>query len=652
MKLARLDATTPDRVGELARDFGSTARSVLELASLGARVPATLALDAELVGALGGPDAARHAEAIELAARDLTRGDGLALVAVRPSPEGATAEGVGTIVAVGASRAALGELERVHGRRVALDLRRRLLASWGLALGLPRRLFTLERAPHELSPSELEGALVDMEPALVERAPELEAGPAATLAAAIVAATRASARALGKRGPEPCVVQSLVLSNVEPLTSGAGRASSRGLDGEPHAEGRWLPGGMGDELATLGARTEPLDLESGPGRELARLLPRVEALLRDAVEVSFAVERGELFVLDHRRAPRSPRGAFRVAHALAALGLVSPLEAPLRVTPSEARMVLGATLDPSRPTQVLTRGVGGAPGLATGPIALSVEAALASPRPAILLASDPSTADVPGIAAAAGVLTAQGGLTCHAAVVARALGKVAVVGVGARALSLGQGVARVGERELCEGALLTLDGATGDVLLGAALARPRATGDDLTAVLAMADRRRDLPVWAVVRDEVELDEAEAFGAEAMVTDASLGPALARCRVPLAAVLVKSPVELEGAARLCEGPGARGERALTAVAVPAELAEAARAALGPRARVWIVGAQTIHTDVEVDAGVGPPGRRPVVRAPTSPEGWREARAAGALAVLAEPRALELTRLLGAHARIMG
>jgi pyruvate,orthophosphate dikinase len=652
MKLAHLDASLEPS------PFGATARSVLELASLGARVPRALALDAELVSALSGADGERHAREVELASRALARDDGLWLLAVRPSALGAAAEGTGTIVALGASRAALAAVEHAHGRRVALDLRRRLLASWGLALGLSRRVFTLERPPHELSVAELERAVADMEPALAERVPELDAAPATCLSAAIVAATRAAARALGRRGPEPCVLQSLVLSTLEPHTSGAGRASSRSLEGEPRMEGRWLPGGMGEELATLGARTVSLDPASALGQELAALLPRVERLFGDAVELSFAVERGASFALDHRRAPRSPRGAFRIAHALVGAGVVSEREAPLRVTPSDARMVLGATLDPTRPTELLTRGVGGAPGLATGPIALSVEAARASARGAILLATDPSTEDVPGIAAGVGVLTTQGGLTCHAAVVARALGKVAVV--GARELGLGRGVARIGERELVEGTLITLDGTTGEVLLGAALARPRATGEDLAAVLALADRLRELPVWALVRDEVELEEAARFGAEAVVAEASLGSALARAGVPIAALLVKSEAELSLARALEPSEGATRP----ALAVPPELFELARDAVGERGgrevaphEVWMIGAPTIHMDADVcvwlERGLGdltalPSRPRPVLLAPTSPEGWRAARAASARAVLTEPRGLELARLLGAHA----
>ncbi len=264
-------------------------------------------------------------------------------------------------------------------------------------------------------------------------------------------------------------VQAMVFGNRD-RHSGTGVAFSRDPNtGEQAPFGEVLFGGQGEEVVSGTSSTRPLtDLA---GREpdvwtgLIRALNRIEEHYRDACYVEFTFEAGELWILQVRPAGLAGRAAVRVAVDLADEGVISRQEALLRISPHHLRHARTPRLATD---DVLTRGLGACPGVATGAIATTADKAarMAADGPVILVRPHTSPLDMHGLAAAAGVLTASGGPASHAAVVARAMGKPAVVGVADLTVDAAEGRVRMGARTYAEGTLITIDGTSGEVAAG------------------------------------------------------------------------------------------------------------------------------------------------------------------------------------------
>jgi len=264
-------------------------------------------------------------------------------------------------------------------------------------------------------------------------------------------------------------VQAMVFGNRD-RHSGTGVAFSRDPNtGEQAPFGEVLFGGQGEEVVSGTSSTRPLtDLA---GREpdvwtgLVRALNRIEEHYRDACYVEFTFEAGELWILQVRPAGLAGRAAVRVAVDLADEGVISRQEALLRISPHHLRHARTPRLAAD---DVLTRGLGACPGVATGAIATTADKAarMAADGPVILVRPHTSPLDMHGLAAAAGVLTASGGPASHAAVVARAMGKPAVVGVTDLTVDAAEGRVRMGARTYAEGTLITIDGTSGEVAAG------------------------------------------------------------------------------------------------------------------------------------------------------------------------------------------
>ena len=212
---------------------------------------------------------------------------------------------------------------------------------------------------------------------------------------------------------------------------------------------------------------------------LQRRLPRVwaqietmgyalEALFRDAQDFEVTVQSGVLYVLQTRGAKRTPWAALRIAVDMVEEGLISPQQALSSLTSVDAGSVVRTRVLPPR-TPPLARAQVASVGIATGAIALDSDTAARMAQngtPVILVRRETVTADINGMANAVGILTAFGGRTSHAAVVARQLGKVCIVGCRGLAVDEDQQVCRIGGHTMNEGAILSLDGNTGDIYAG------------------------------------------------------------------------------------------------------------------------------------------------------------------------------------------
>jgi pyruvate,orthophosphate dikinase len=211
-------------------------------------------------------------------------------------------------------------------------------------------------------------------------------------------------------------------------------------------------------------RTSP-----GLHSELERVSARLEALFRDAQDFEFTVQEGRLYLLQARDAKRTPWAALRIACDLVREELIDERTALAGLAEYDLNTIRVIRLAPAVGARALGAGVPASPGVAVGPLALSPEAAVAlaaQGQAPILVRADISPDDLAGLAASAGVLTARGGRTSHAAVVARQLDKVCVVGCRQLEIDQARRACRLGGQRLTEGDWLSLDGHTGQVYAG------------------------------------------------------------------------------------------------------------------------------------------------------------------------------------------
>jgi len=250
--------------------------------------------------------------------------------------------------------------------------------------------------------------------------------------------------------------------------------------------------------------------------ELARVLDLLETHYRDMQDIEFTVERGRLFMLQTRSGKRTAKAALKIAVDMAREGLITEEEAVLRVDPSALDQLLHPTLDPAAPRQVIAKGLPASPGAACGVAVFDADTAeryAGLGEKVILIRIETSPEDIHGMHAAQGILTARGGMTSHAAVVARGMGRPCVSGAGGLQIDYKTRRMKVGGVEVKEDDVVTIDGSTGEVMLGAvATVQPELVGDFGTLML-WADCVRRLRVRTNAETPNDCRTAREFGAE-------------------------------------------------------------------------------------------------------------------------------------------
>jgi pyruvate,orthophosphate dikinase len=288
-------------------------------------------------------------------------------------------------------------------------------------------------------------------------------------------------------------VQAMVFGNRD-NHSGTGVAFSRNPNtGEGVPFGEVLFGCQGEDVVSGRSMTRPLpelaEREPTVWAGLLEAMSRIEEHYRDACYVEFTFEAGELWFLQVRPGSLVGRAAVRVAVDLADEGIIGRREALLRVSPQHLRYARTPRIDTADAIDILTRGQGACPGVAVGRVATTADKAarMAAGGPVILVRPQTSPLDMHGLAAAAGVVTARGGPTSHAAVVARAMGKPAVVGATDLTVDVAAASVRAGGRTFPEGTLITIDGTGGEVIVGSPRIVTATTDSHLHRLLEWAD---------------------------------------------------------------------------------------------------------------------------------------------------------------------
>jgi len=297
------------------------------------------------------------------------------------------------------------------------------------------------------------------------------------------------------------IVQAMVFGDRDEH-SGTGVAFSRDPNtGAKTPFGDVLSGRQGEDVVSGRSSTRPLSelaaREPAIWERLIAALHRIERHYRDTCHVEFTFESGVLWLLQVRTGGLTGRAAVRTAVDLADEGLIDRRTALSRVSPRHLHDARTPRIDIGDETDLLTRGRGACPGVVSGRIAVTSDQAarMAAGGPVILVRPDTSPLDMHGLAAAAGVATSRGGPTSHAAVVARAMGKPAVVDATALTVDTEADHVRIGERVVPAGTLITIDGTGGEIALG----KPDITTGNADAHL------HHLLTWA---DEVSGDHSQ------------------------------------------------------------------------------------------------------------------------------------------------
>ena len=269
-------------------------------------------------------------------------------------------------------------------------------------------------------------------------------------------------------------VQAMVFGNLGPNSATGVGFTRDPATGEPRFYGEYLLNAQGEDVVA-GIRTplsiERMELELPEAyAQLREITSRLERHYRDVQDFEFTVEEGRLFMLQTRRGERTGQAALRIAVDMVEEGLLTKREAIERVEPDHLDQVLHPVLDPveRRKHEILAKGLPASPGAASGVIVFTSEEAVrrGHKERVILVRAETSPDDIAGMNSAQGILTATGGMTSHAAVVARGMGKCCIVGCTALSIDERARVLKVGGRALKEGSFLSLDGSTGEVLLG------------------------------------------------------------------------------------------------------------------------------------------------------------------------------------------
>ena len=319
-------------------------------------------------------------------------------------------------------------------------------------------------------------------------------------------------------------VQCMVFGNKGD-TSATGVAFTRNAaDGTNEFYGDYLVNAQGEDVVAGIRNTSPISelkhvagLEEA-GRQLEEIFVLLENHFRDMMDIEFTIEQGKLFMLQTRVGKRTAAAALKIAIDMEKEGLITKEEAVCRVAPEQLDQLLHPQFDKNASYDVVARGLNASPGAAVGAAVFSAEAAVAAAEEGIktvLVRWETTPDDLAGMIAAEGILTSHGGKTSHAAVIARGMGAPCVCGVEALKIDAAKKEAAIAGTNIVirEGDMISLDGTTGIVVLGAVeLVQPELTGD-LDTILEWADEFRTLGVRANADNPADAQLSREFGAQ-------------------------------------------------------------------------------------------------------------------------------------------
>jgi pyruvate, orthophosphate dikinase len=339
--------------------------------------------------------------------------------------------------------------------------------------------------------------------------------------------------------------------------SGTGVAFTRDPStGEAGLYGEFLADAQGEDVVA-GIRT-PDPVEAMKERlpdafdELVETIRRLEEHYKDMQDIEFTVEDGKLYLLQTRSAKRTAAAALKAAVDMVDEGLITREEAVARIDPGQLDQLLHPRIDPDASYDVAAKGLNASPGAASGGIVFDSDTAEERGRTGdavILVRWETTPDDIHGMIAAQGILTAHGGMTSHAAVVARGMGKPCVAGCEALSVDVKARTASLNGTKLNEGDVITIDGGSGEVIVGEVELIPPDINEDFETVLGWADELRRLKVRANVDTPEDAVKAREFGAQGIGLCRTEHMFMAEDRLPVVREMIMAGDEDERRAAL-------------------------------------------------------------------------------------------------------
>lgn len=317
-----------------------------------------------------------------------------------------------------------------------------------------------------------------------------------------------------------CNIQSMVFGNLGE-NSGTGVGFTRDPStGQKKFFAECLINAQGEDVVA-GIRT-PLHIEELRKRlpkaykELDTIYKKLEKHYKDMLDIEFTVQEGKLYMLQTRVGKRTAASALKITIDMVKEKLIDKKTAILRIDPQQLDQLLHPMIDPKAQVKVIAKGLPASPGAAVGTVVFTAddaERAAEKGEKVILVRTETSPEDIGGMDAAQGILTARGGMTSHAAVVARGMGKCCVAGCGAININEIQRYFTVNDLIIKEGDYITLNGTTGEVIMGKApLVTPELTGD-FGIFMKWVDEFKKIGVRTNADTPHDSEVAKSFGAE-------------------------------------------------------------------------------------------------------------------------------------------
>ncbi len=351
-------------------------------------------------------------------------------------------------------------------------------------------------------------------------------------------------------------VQTMVYGNRND-NSGTGVGFTRNpSNGEKEYYGEYLLNAQGEDIVA-GIRT-PRHIDDMKNempeiyKELTKIYRILEQHYKDIQDFEFTIEDGKLYMLQTRTGKRTIQAAVKIAVDMVKEGLIDKKEAVIRIDPYQIDKLLHRKVDPSAEKNVIAKGINASPGAVSGMVVFEPDAAVefaTKGNDVILVRPETTPDDIHGMNAAKGILTSTGGMTSHAAIVARGMGKPCIAGCGDIKISLQEKKFSAGVNIIKEGDMITIDGSSGEVIIGDVKTVEPEINKDFKEILSWADGMRVLGVMTNADTPGDAAKAREFGAEGIGLCRTEHMFFAEDRLPIMQKMIMSDSEEERRAEL-------------------------------------------------------------------------------------------------------
>ncbi|KXK29891.1 MAG: pyruvate phosphate dikinase [Candidatus Brocadia sinica] len=316
-------------------------------------------------------------------------------------------------------------------------------------------------------------------------------------------------------------VQAMVFGNMGNHSATGVCFTRNPSTGENKFYGEFLINAQGEDVVA-GIRTpEPIaNLEkemSEVYKQLVKYKNILENHFKDVQDIEFTIQENRLFMLQTRTGKRTTQAAVKIAVDMVKEGLIDKKTAISRINPNELDQLLHPTFDPKAKKEIIAAGLPASPGAATGKVVFSAEDAekwtLEKKEKVILVRKETSPEDIGGMHVAKGILTTRGGMTSHAAVVARGMGKCCVAGCGSLHVDYKTQTFKVDGKIIKRGDYISIDGSTGEVMLGMVPTVEPGLSGDFATLMEWADDVRKLKIRTNADTPTDAKKARELGAE-------------------------------------------------------------------------------------------------------------------------------------------